>query len=99
MSIARITVGVVRVKGVGMMAALGITLWAGGPDVCTRDGPASVLTVLVSANRSPASRRLAFFGLGLPFVSCGECTSPQTRMRTRIGTREAINYCRLTWYH
>lgn len=88
MSIARIAVEVVRVKGVGMMAALGITLWAGGPDVCTRDGPASVLTVLASANRSPASRRLAFFGLGLPFVSCGECTFPPNREREHVSERE-----------
>jgi hypothetical protein len=65
-----------RVKGVGMMAALVITLWDGGPDVCTRGGLAIVLRVLVSASRSPAFRRLAFFGLGLPFVSCGECTFP-----------------------
>ncbi len=81
MSIARVAAGVMRVKGVGMMAALAITLWAGGPDVCTRGGPAIVLTVLASASRSPTSRRLAFFGLGLPFVSCGECTSPHNRER------------------
>jgi len=85
-----------RVKGVDMMAAFAITLWAG--DICTRGGPEGVLTVLASATRSPESRRLAFFGLGLPFVSCGECTSPPTE-RIRIGTQEAINYCRLTWYH
>jgi hypothetical protein len=70
-----------RVKGVGMMTALAIKLWAGGPDVCTRGGTAIVLTVLASASRSPASRRLAFFGLGLPFVSCGECTSPRNKER------------------
>ena len=84
MSIARVAVGVIRVEGVGMMAALAITLWAGGPDVCTRGGPAGVLMVLVSAGRSPASRRLALFGLGLPFVSCGECTSPPNREREHV---------------
>jgi hypothetical protein len=51
------------------------------PRVCTCGKEASVVMVLASANRSPVSLRFAFFGLGLPFVSCEECTFPQMRKK------------------
>lgn len=59
-------------EGVGVGAASRANALCTGPGVGTRRELASVLVAHVSVSFSPMFFRFAFFGLGLPFVSCEE---------------------------
>jgi hypothetical protein len=79
------------------VAARAIAFWTDGLGVGTHGRPASGLVALVSASFSPTFFRFAFFGLGLPFVSCRELSTQ--RKKIQIGAQEINNHYRATWCH